>query len=80
MIIDTFEYNRPVVGDSIRYSLTKNTNDDMYDTELNGTVYEMETKWVYISFGGLLCTFLKEDVQEFKVYDNVYLKYSILRN
>ena len=79
MILDTFEYNRPVIGDSIRYSLGKNTNDEKYDTELNGTVYDTETKWVYISFGGLLCTPLKEDVLDLKLFDDVYLKYSILR-
>ncbi len=80
MILDMFEYNMPVIGDSIRYSLSKNTNDEKYDTELNGSVYDTETKWVYISFGGLLCTPLKEDVPDIKLYDNVYLKYSILRN
>ena len=80
MILDTFEYIRPVIGDSIRYSLSKNTNDEKYDTELNGTVYDTVTKWVYISFGGLLCTFFKEDVPDIKLFDNVYLKYSILRS
>ncbi len=81
MILDIFEYVKPVIGDSVKYLLSKNTNNEKYDTELNGTVYDDDgTKWLYISFGGLLCTPLRDDVPDLKIFDNVFLKYSILRN
>ncbi len=83
MILDVFEYNKPVIGHSVKYYFYKtiDCNDkDVYDTELNGDVYDKETKWVYISFKGLLCVATTEDVSNFKIFDKVSLKYSILRN
>lgn len=81
MILDTFEYNRPVVGDNVKYLFSKNNNSEKYETELNGTVYDDDgIKWLYISFGGLLCAPLRDDVLDLKLFDNVFLKYSILRN
>jgi len=52
LIIDLFEFEKPIIGSTIEYNTDNVTLDNC--TSMNGSVFYVEKKGINVTFGGLL--------------------------